>query len=796
VSRNEELSRAAVLADILDSGPEPCFDRITRLAASVLKVPIAVISLADGERVWAKSAWGIDVGEMPREFLLFGQSIPGETIAFRGDLSTEMPEHPWVAGAPHLRFYAGAPIHWNDAPIGMLSIADVQPRPRGLDESERQELTGLAALVEDQLRLRMAIARADAAEQERREWSEQYSIITAAVSDAILTVDPEGIVRFANRAVETIFGYPQEEIVNQPFAKIFGSEMQERFQRYFITNRRTLDWRGTPFMVEHPSGRKVPIEFSLGEFHDPGRKLAVMVRDRSEQVRIQTTLEARELEFRSLLENIQEVIFRTDLMGRWTFLNPAWTALTGFPVAESLGRTFLEFAPPQDRKNQGEGFWTLLDGAMSVLRREVCYQTASGDIRWAEINARLLFDTAGKTIGTCGTLKDIHLRRVAQERQEEARKYAESCNAAKNDFLSRASHELRTPMNAILGFAQLLEIQDLPAGQALQVQQILRGGRYLLQLLDELIDISRIESGNLALSIESVRLSERVSAAVDLIRPLADERRIEIQVGASPTHAVMADPKRLTQMLLNLLSNAVKYNREDGAVQVWSEEVPGERRIRLLVRDTGRGLNARDSAKLFQPFERLGAERSQVPGTGLGLSVTKHLTELMGGSIGVESEPDTGSTFWIELAACAPPGSWETNPGDGQAAISAATVLYIDDNKQSLLLVSQILAAHPDVRLITAENGEAGFNAACDYLPDLILLDLHLPDMTGLELLTRFRANPLTSGIPVLVLTADVTPETRGSLEEQGVDGWIEKPLNVGLFLDKIKQLVARYVPA
>ena len=240
----------------------------------------------------------------------------------------------------------------------------------------------------------------------------------------------------------------------------------------------------------------------------------------------------------------------------------------------------------------------------------------------------------------------------------------------------------------------------------------------------------------------------------------------------------------------------MKYNREEGAVQIWSEEVPGERRIRLLVRDTGPGVKTKDSAKLFQPFERLGAERSKVPGTGLGLAVTKHLTELMGGTIGVESEPDAGSTFWIELASCAPSASSETKPDSMPSAISAATVLYIDDHEENLLLVSQILAAHPDVRLITAQNGEAGFNAACDQLPDLILLDLHLPDMTGLELLTRFRANPVTSGIPVLVLTADVTSQARESLEEQGVDGWLEKPLNVGLFLDQVKQLTARYVPA
>jgi len=796
VSRNAEASREAALAElrVLDSGPELCFDRIARLAASILRVPVAMISLVDAERAWVKSAWGIEVGERPLEAALCADALEQEPIVFCGDLAGVMPGHPWVAGAAHLRFYAGAPLRWNQTRIGMLSIADVEPRKHGLDEREREWLTGLAALVEDEVRLRMALLRADAAERERRQWSEQYSVIAGAVSDAILTVDPEGIVRFANRAVESIFGYPPQEIVNQPFAKIIGSAMQERFERYFLTNRRTLDWRGTPLMVEHRCGRRTPIEFSLGEIQDAGgRKLAVVVRDRSEQVRIQTALEARELEFRSLLENVQEVIFRTDLAGRWTFLNPAWTALTGFSIAASLGRTFLDFAPREDRRKRAEAFWTLFEGADSVLRREVRYQTASGDIRWAQINARLLFDAAGKTVGTCGTLQDIQPRRLGQDQQVEARKYAESCTAAKNDFLSRASQELRMPMDAILGFAQLLEIQDLPAPAARQVRQILRGSRHLLELLDEFLDLSRIESGNLTLHMQAVRIAERVNAAVDLIRPLAAMRRIEIHVDASPAHAVMADPKRLMQVLLNLLTNAVKYNRPEGAIRVWSEAAGSEGRIRMLVRDTGPGLDPQATAKLFRPFERLGAERSKVPGAGLGLSITKYVMDLMGGGIGVESRPGAGSTFWIELAAGAPSGSAQARPEAGPTAVPPATLLYVDASAENLRLAGQLLAAYPEVRLITAQNGESGFHRACDALPDLILLDLHLSDMTGLELLTRFRTNPVTGGIPVLVLTGDATPQDRRALEEQGVDGWIEKPLAVELL---VKQLVARVVPA
>jgi signal transduction histidine kinase len=464
-----------------------------------------------------------------------------------------------------------------------------------------------------------------------------------------------------------------------------------------------------------------------------------------------------------------------------------------------VGRPFLEFTELADRSERARAFAALVEGSCPFIRQEVQYRTASGEPRWTEVYARLLFDARGNAIGTCGTLQDIHDRRIAQDRQEEARKYAETCNAAKNEFLSRVSHELRTPMNAIFGFAQVLDLDELPARQAQGIQHILRASRHLLTLLDELMDISRIESGKLVVNLAPVQLSARVGAAIELIRPDADRRRIAISFRQAEGELVLADDKRLTQVLLNLLSNAFKYNREGGSIEVWSERRDGNR-IRTSVHDTGFGLTPDQILKVFQPFERLGAERTKVPGTGLGLSVAKHLTELMGGSMGVESEIDTGSTFWFELPECAsgqPLDGGSQSPGklerDGQR-----TVLYIDDSETNVHLVREILSRQSNARLITSETGSDGFAQACDALPDLVLLDLNLPDMTGWEVLARLRGNPVTEGIPVVVLTADVSPEVRLALDEDehSVNGWLEKPLNVGLFVETVRRLLERCVLA
>jgi signal transduction histidine kinase/CheY-like chemotaxis protein len=380
---------------------------------------------------------------------------------------------------------------------------------------------------------------------------------------------------------------------------------------------------------------------------------------------------------------------------------------------------------------------------------------------------------------------DITEQRAATERLRLAQLETERASRAKSDFLSRMSHDLRTPLNAILGFAQILQMDTLTPDQTEGVQQILRGGGHLLDLINEVLDIARIEVGQLSLSPEPVPVEEVVTHVVSLVRPLATRRRITItnDQDAEGLH-VRADRQRLNQILVNLVSNAVKYNRDGGTVHVsW---LCRDDLVRILVRDTGPGIPADKKMRLFQPFERLGAEQSSVEGTGLGLALSKGLTEAMGGRIGLDSEVDAGSTFWIELPVTAAPAVHEPDPvaqtPDIPTHVSGA-VLYVEDNRSNIRLLERLLARRPGVRLTTVSTGEAALEAVRTAPPDLILLDLHLPDMSGGEVLQRIWADPDTRRIPVAVLSADATLRQQQRLLSAGAVAYLTKPLDVAALL-------------
>jgi signal transduction histidine kinase len=371
----------------------------------------------------------------------------------------------------------------------------------------------------------------------------------------------------------------------------------------------------------------------------------------------------------------------------------------------------------------------------------------------------------------------------AEEAARVARVEAERANVAKSEFLSRMSHDLRTPLNAILGFAQLLEL-DVPAEQSEPVQQILRGGRHLLELIDEVLDIARIETGGLSLSLEPVSVSEIVASAADLVAPLARRRRIAVGVDLGPVAGcfAIADRQRLNQALLNLLSNGVKYNRTAGRLTVSGEQRPGGF-LRIRVRDTGDGMTPAQLERLFTPFERLDADHRGIEGTGLGLALTRTLVEAMGGAVGVESTVHVGSTFWIDLRAAESPETalllapFEREPAS--VASLQGTVLYVEDNRSNVRLLERVLARRPGVRLLSAGQGQLGIDMAREYRPDLVLLDVHLPDISGEEVLRRIRADERTRDIPVAMLTADATPQQRRRLVEHGAGAYLTKPFDV-----------------
>jgi signal transduction histidine kinase len=388
------------------------------------------------------------------------------------------------------------------------------------------------------------------------------------------------------------------------------------------------------------------------------------------------------------------------------------------------------------------------------------------------------------------------LGRVNSELQEAAAD-AERANLAKSEFLSRMSHELRTPLNAILGFGQLLELDHLSPEQLEGVRQILNGGRHLLDLINEVLDISRIEAGRMLLSLEPVSVAEVLLEVLDLVRPLVDQRGIRLEAPAAGAcdRRVRADRQRLKQILLNLLSNAVKYNRQGGTVTISCDETP-RLGFRIAVSDTGPGIAPGKMARLFTPFERLGAEQTSEEGTGLGLALAKKLAEAMGGTMGVESTVDVGSTFWVALelveGVLAADRSEQVVEASTGLPGGPFTVLYIEDNLSNVKLVEQILSRQPAVKLVVAMLGRRGLDLVREDPPDLVLLDLNLPDVPGGEILRALREDPRTSEIPVVVISADAIPSQIERLLGEGAQEYLTKPLDVQRLLEVLRKTLTR----
>lgn len=407
-------------------------------------------------------------------------------------------------------------------------------------------------------------------------------------------------------------------------------------------------------------------------------------------------------------------------------------------------------------------------------------------------------------IGTDNTArKEVeHKLRQQQIELESARDAAEKANMAKSEFLSSMSHELRTPLNAVLGFAQLMETATpLPTpAQKLSIEQILKGGWYLLRLINEILDLALIESGKLMMLQETINLSEILRDCQLMTIPQAEARGITVRLpeGAHDWF-IDADRTRLKQVVINLLSNAIKYNHVNGSVTVVCE-MTRDHHMRVSVSDTGPGLAPEMLQQLFQPFNRLGQESSGAEGTGIGLVVTKQLVELMGGVIGVNSERGAGSTFWFELPLSveAAPSTRESIAAtpSAQAVLNAdaaqRTLLYVEDNPANLRLVEQLIQRRSDLKLLTATDGYAGVEMARQHLPDLILMDINLPGISGLEALKLLRAIPETANIPMMALSANAVPHDVDQGLKAGFLRYLTKPIKIDEFMAAIDGALVR----
>ena len=495
---------------------------------------------------------------------------------------------------------------------------------------------------------------------------------------------------------------------------------------------------------------------------------------------------------------------RIDLADRRvTYVSPNVERLMGLMETEALAPGFLtKLIHPEDNPKFAAAMNRLEAGTSEQETLEYRFLHGDGDYRWISVDLTPEVDETGQPIAVLAYTLNVDDRRRADNARREAQETAETANQAKSAFISRMSHELRTPLNAVLGFGQLLEIDNLSGDQRDSVTHILKAGRHLLDLINEVLDISRIEAGELALSPEPVLVSDLIQEAVDLMRPAVVQRGIELVVdrsGVCDCYA-FADRQRAKQILLNLLSNAVKYNRARGTIAFSCQRLT-DTRLSITVADTGHGIAAERLDLLFIPFERLGAESTDIEGTGIGLALSKRLAEAMGGTLGAASTLGQGSTFSFELPLVeGPVERYERFHGVGGRAQPAPVaprhkVLHIEDNLSNLKLVEKIFAQRSDVEVVAALHGGLGLQLAHEHNPTLILLDLHLPDIGGEEVLRRLRDDPATAAIPVVIVSADATSGQIQRLLASGASSYITKPIDVRELIAVFEQAIDRVVP-
>jgi protein-histidine pros-kinase len=612
--------------------------------------------------------------------------------------------------------------------------------------------------------------------------------IVRSAPDAIISKTVEGIVTSWNAGAERLYGYSAEQMIGTPIKAIFPAErVQEEIDRHarVAAGNPESGFRCTRI---HADGHPVEVVMSMTPVYDSAGRLMTI----ASISRPVTSEERAQERFASLLESTPDATICVDLDGRIATVNAQATRLFGYARDELLGAN-LEMLLPNDLKDRHRAHREAFarDPQIRSMGQGLSLTARRRDGSVFPVEVSLSPDTSGPELTVIAAVRDVtdhvesaealrHAEAAARAAEAEAR----NANEAKNQFLSRMSHELRTPLNAVLGFGQLLQRRLADTDNADAIRHILKGGRHLLDLINDVLDIARIESGEMSLSTESVALEELVAETMDLMRPLAADTGVTLHAdGGTADDHVLADRQRLRQILLNLLSNAIKYNHMDGDVWVGWQATNGH--VALTVRDNGQGIALEHQDRLFTPFDRLGAEGSSVEGTGIGLALTRALAEMMGGAITVESMPGQGSTFTLQLVAA--PVAEMQRAGIGGLVDSRdeapdrlkATLLYIEDNAPNVLVVEELLKLRPEWKLVHAATGSLGIELALSQRPDLILLDLHLPDLAGREVLAELKRRPEIRHVKVIILTADAHVGLSRQLIMAGASGYLTKPFDI-----------------
>jgi PAS domain S-box-containing protein len=651
----------------------------------------------------------------------------------------------------------------------------------------------------------------------------QNAIFHSAIYSKIGT-DMKGVIQVFNDGAERMLGFTSDEVVAKLTAvNLWDPQEQVQHARALGSDMAVTVAPGFDALVFKASrgiediheitytrkdGVRVPAIVSVTALRDDdGVDIGYLltstdnsVRKRVEDEQRQLDQQLRDQQFytRSLIESNIDALMTTNPAGVITDVNRQMESLTGATREQLVGAPFKDFFTDPDRAE--EAIRRVL-GENKVTDYEPTARSRDGNETVVSYNATTFHDRHGRLQGVFAAARDVTERRQldlalrqTNAALESAKSAAEKANLAKSDFLSSMSHELRSPLNAILGFAQLMDSgTPLPTpSQKESIDQILHAGWYLLELINEILDLSLIESGKLSLSSEPMSLTEVLDDCHSMIEPQARSSGIRLTFPPATCELfVHADRTRVKQVLVNLLSNAIKYNNTGGSVDVTSEALANGR-IRVSFRDTGRGLSSEEIAQLFQPFNRLGQEAGPEEGTGIGLVVSKRLVELMGGSIGVESEVGVGSVFWIELNAAAPHQLDEEILHDARDLEHHATepvirhLLYVEDNTANMRLVERLVERRSDIRLLGANTGLRGVEIARESLPDIILMDINLPGLNGFDAMRILAADPRTARIPVVAISANAMPHdvTRGL--QAGFFRYLTKPIKVQEFMDTL----------
>ncbi|HXW35581.1 MAG TPA: PAS domain S-box protein, partial [Acidimicrobiales bacterium] len=502
----------------------------------------------------------------------------------------------------------------------------------------------------------------------------------------------------------------------------------------------------------------------------------------SERTKTELALREREQLHQTLERASPDIIIVIDAAGTIVSVSEACEQILGVPRDIEPTR-LLAIVHPDDRVGFSQAIDRLRSSSGAMLDLRIRMRHSEGFWVPLDVRGQPVVDDEGKVDGAVVVARDITEELAFEEQLRAAVEASERASKAKSGFLSRMSHELRTPLNSVLGFAQLLLMEDLEPAQSEAVGHIVRAARHLLDLIDEALDISRIETGGMTLNLHPVQIRAVVTDAVNLARPLAERAGIGVRtdLGEVSDLYIYADHQRLLQVFLNLLSNAVKYNRQGGRVDLHARVIDQDR-LRVSVTDTGSGIPPDRVHRVFEPFDRLGAEFTRVEGTGVGLTLSKQLVETMGGSIDVVSIVGEGSTFSVDLRVAPAPTEKESERHerpDPAWSIRPVKILYVEDNETNRTLLESLLGKQSGVELFTAASGVEGIQVARSARPDLVLLDLHLPDMGGEEVLAALDVDPSTAEIPVVVVSADATDEQSQKLLAKGVMAYLTKPVEL-----------------